>query len=98
MIITDLPFGINHVKKYFNDDSLKPSDNCIENFYLKILSEFNRLLVKSNGTLVVLINSNETEIFENVLNKIKLFEMILKNKLSLGKTNAILYKLIGIKN
>jgi 23S rRNA G2445 N2-methylase RlmL len=93
LIISDLPFGSQHLRQYFTQ-----SDNfneIAEIFYLKLLKEFKRILIKKNAILILLINSNEVNIFENKC-KLELdnFEIKLRKFLSLGKTCAHLYKLV----
>ena len=53
-------------------------------------------LIKENGKCVLLVNSNEINVFEEQLKLINSFKLISKHSVSLGKTNAHLYKLIKI--
>ena len=88
LIVTDLPFGLTHTIKGFE----------IAQFYRSILIEFDRLLDKSIGILVVLVNADHFEIVNNIYQTLDSNKQIsLKTnsqpkKLSLGKTNACLIK------
>lgn len=91
-IISDLPFGIQHKKEFFKSGSNS------DMFYEAVLIEFDRLLVKQGGVVVVLVNSNERHVFEetlNGLNKAKRvsLEFVEKHVVSLGETSACLFKL-----
>jgi tRNA G10 N-methylase Trm11 len=90
LIITDLPFEINHAVKYF-----EPNRSI---FYETVLLEFNRLLCQTTGILVLLINYTDIELFkETVLKLSKQHDEFLMvqstNLLSLGKTTAHLVRL-----
>lgn len=96
LIISDLPFGLKHPRKSMQTEVKNES----ELFYEKVLSEFDRILVKECGCAVILINANETEIFEKATNKLYedksiLLKIIEKHIVSLGETNACIYKLIN---
>ena len=88
LIVTDLPFGLTHTIRGFG----------ITHFYRFILIEFDRLLDKSVGILVVLVNANHFEIVNNIYQTLDSNkEISLKTdsqlkRLSLGKTNACLIK------
>jgi tRNA G10 N-methylase Trm11 len=89
IIITDLPFGKNHIQQGF----FQP-----ETFYLKIINEFDRLITrKSDSKIVLLVSGNEFNLFEDCLEKLneKDCELSIKEKhiISLGETNAYIYKL-----
>ncbi len=93
LIITDLPFGINHPIQYFD------SNHGL--FYKKLLIEIDRLLVRPGGVCVLLLNSNETKIFETQLEDLSqrkqiFLRLVSKHPLSLGETNAHIYKLANI--
>ena len=93
MIISDLPFGIKHLR---NMAILGNTDV----FYEIVLIEFNRLLVRENGVMVLLINANETKNFEVIFNRlssenIPFPRIAQKNVVSLGETHACIYKLIN---
>ena len=94
LIITDLPFGKKHPVQNFAKEHSK--------FYRDVLVEFNRLLVKQTGIIVLLVNSNETIILEQQLTDLKLSDSTLrlsvscKYPVSLGETNACIFKIINI--
>lgn len=98
IIITDLPFGKQHSidESFFtHSESYKR-----ENFYLKIINEFKRIIVKNEGVLVILVNRNDVKIFENCIEesnsseaKFKKFIILKSQRLDLGETVAVLYKL-----
>lgn len=86
-ILTDLPFGQNHLIKYFENST---------SFYTKILEEFNRIL-NDKGSCVILINSKEFKLFEELINKINTNLKLVSNyPVSLGETNAVILKLTKI--
>lgn len=91
LILTDLPFEIKHAAKHFNSTGRSI-------FYTTVLTEFYRLLCQKTGKLVVLINSNEVEMFTRIVQDLGkentvLFSIESSDLLSLGKTTAQLIKL-----
>ena len=95
MIITDLPFEIKHEIQFFNDSK------CLKNetFYRSVLIEFNRLLNRETGILVILVNFNEWDVFNSVYSKLRKdgdisLKIETSSKLSLGQTTAQLLKFI----
>lgn len=96
IILSDFPFGKNHLIQYFSFD--QDSSNKISLFYKKVLSEIDRILVKS-GKALILINKNEIDSFKICFNndKDKYFcnlELISLNIVSLGQTNGAFVKLV----
>ncbi|CAF0886008.1 unnamed protein product [Brachionus calyciflorus] len=90
LIITDLPFGKNHPVKFFQNQ---------QDFYVTILSEFNRLVNKSKGFCVLLVNSKEMSILEHTLSqKENEWFLISKYLVSLGETSAYLTKISRSKS
>jgi 23S rRNA G2445 N2-methylase RlmL len=91
LIITDLPFGKNHPIKYHHSNHGQ--------FYRKLLIEMDRLLARPDGVCVLLLNSNETNIFDQELKDLSekglaFFKMASKHPVSLGETNAHIYKIV----
>jgi tRNA G10 N-methylase Trm11 len=97
IIITDLPFNKQHsIHESFRDES---SPNHKENFYIKIINEFKRIIVKDEGIIIILINRNDMKLFEDSIKKsnenndVIKFKIIQVQKLDLGETPATVYKL-----
>lgn len=90
LIISDLPFGKNHSIKYFS--SGKDHHSKLAVFYTNVLKEFERILVKT-GTVVLLVNSNELNIFKQCFGKLKELKIVSINLVSLGETGAAIVKL-----
>lgn len=94
LIISDLPFGSQHLKQFFTQSDTADGNEILEKFYSKLLNEFKRILINENAILILLINSNEVNIFENKVKELNRFEIKFKKNLSLGRTSAHLYKLV----
>ena len=112
VIVTDVPFGQSHHRDAFQEKPATAGQilaceklklNSQRSFYTRLLIEFNRLLSKPHGFVVILMNSKEEHVFENVIEQ-ELdeaaessaryrFRTKAKHRLSLGETNATLYKL-----
>jgi 23S rRNA G2445 N2-methylase RlmL len=91
LIISDLPFGLKHHRNNMKTSTI----NECELFYEKVLLEFGRLLVKEKAVAILLINAKETELFERVVDNDILLKICQKNLVSLGETNACIFKLIN---
>ena len=95
LIITDLPFGKNHSVKFFNEELTKKT------FYRCILLEFERLINKTDGLIVILINSNDQSTLEKeifTLNDERQLNLEIKSKhhISLGETSSHVFKIMRI--
>ena len=98
VIITDLPFGKQHsIESFLSNESFNKNS-----VYLKIINEFKRILIKSEGILVILINRYDMNIFENCIeisneseNIFKKLLIVQKQKLDLVETVATVYKIIN---
>jgi 23S rRNA G2445 N2-methylase RlmL len=89
LIISDLPFGHKHIKRFFDSHQKLKKDI----FYKKVITEFDRVLI-SYGIICILINEFESEVFEEKLKESNHLDIKQKYLISLGKTNAIMYKII----
>lgn len=89
LIISDLPFGRNHPKHFYDESN--------EKFYADSLREFKRMLRKPEGCAILLINSQEVSQFEKAVNCLNandcFFQVSSKHALSLGETSAVLFKI-----
>ena len=96
VIVSDLPFGINHAKRFMTVATVaEAASTDVARFYAQTLAECDRLLVKPNGTAVLLVNSAEADIFERCVAECgSQLHVDVKQALSLGKTSAHLYKLV----
>ena len=91
LIITDLPFEKNHPVKFFDSSEAELKSGF---FYRCVLEEFNRILDKKKGVLVVLINFDDITVFEKVYSEVLdgFLKIETTAKLSLGQTTAQMFK------
>jgi 23S rRNA G2445 N2-methylase RlmL len=97
VIITDLPFGKQHS---FDSFLSNESSSSTKSFYMKIILEFKRIIVKNKGIISILINRYDMNVFEDCIEKanetefnFNKFKISQKHMLNLGETNATVYKL-----